>query len=79
MVRTLVSLPEADKAWLDAYSHRRRRSQADVIRSALRSFRQTVEGGGTRPSLRASAGLWKNRRVDALDYVRRLRTEWDRR
>jgi hypothetical protein len=79
MVRTIVSLPEADKAWLDAYSHRRRRSQADVIRHALRSFRRSLEGGGGRPSLRATAGLWKDRGVNSLEYVRRLRADWDRR
>ena len=77
MVRTLISLPESDKIWLDAYSHRHRRSRAEIVRRALHNFRRAVEDGGFKPSLRATAGLWKGRGIDAVDYVRRLRSEWN--
>jgi len=79
MVRTIVSLPEDDKAWLDAYSHSHHRPKAEVIRRALHSFRRSVESGGSRHALRATAGLWKDRGGDAMKYVRDIRAEWDRR
>ncbi|MGQ0645082.1 MAG: ribbon-helix-helix protein, CopG family [Elusimicrobiota bacterium] len=79
MVRTIVSLPKEDKAWVDKFSRARRQPSAETIRRAIRSYRKSVERGGSGgDALRVTAGIWKGRVSDALRHVRRLRSEWDR-
>ena len=48
MIRTIVSLPEKDKKWVEAESRRRNISGAEVIRLCIRDLRQRIEGEGRR-------------------------------
>ena len=76
MVRTIVTLEDSDKRWLDRYSHRQGRSTAETIRLAIKEFQKASREGDYRRVLKDTAGLLKGGE-DAVRSVRKLRGEWD--
>jgi hypothetical protein len=76
MVRTVISLDEEDKEWLDRASAERGVSMTELVRVAVRRLRSDLERG--EPSyealLRQTQGLW--RRGDGLEWQDKLRNEW---
>ena len=76
MIRTLISLTEKDKRWLDSYSARHGQSAAETVRKAIRSLRNTDAESQKAEILRLTGGLWDGREGDALDFVDRIRNEW---
>lgn len=76
MTRTILTLEETDKKWLDRYSREHKQSTAETIREAIRAFRQKEREGGYRRVLDSTAGLLKGG-PDAVEFVRRERKEWD--
>lgn len=76
MIRTLISLNEKDKRWLDSYSRRHGQSTAETVREAIRHFQQSDPEREKSELLEHTAGLWRGRGVDAMEYVKRLRDEW---
>ncbi len=79
MIRTIVSMEKEDKRWLDSYSRNRHISSAEAIRRAVRLMRKAASEYGTDKIISGTAGLWKNRNVDAIEFVRSIRSEWDER
>ena len=80
MVRTVISLDSAEKAWLDAKSRAERVAMTELVRRAIRRFRQADESAspqGVRAVLAATRGLWTA--GDGLAYQRRGRKAWSRR
>lgn len=77
MTRTILSLPEEEKRWLEAYGKRHRISSAETIRRAIRAFRDKMPETGLREVLRQTAGTWTSVRGDSRDYVDKLRKDWD--
>ncbi len=76
MVRTIVSIEEDDKTWLDLKAAEERISRAELIRQAVRFFRQASETQ-TRSFhrlLKDTSGIWKGE--DGLAYQQRVRDEW---
>jgi len=78
MTRTILSLPEDEKKWLESYSRRHRLSCAEVIRRAIREFRLAKPEKNLAAVLKETAGAWKSIRGDSRDYIDALRNEWDR-
>lgn len=76
MVRTLISLAEADKRWLDSYSKRRGQSAAETVREAIKHLREIDIEGEKAAMLRHTGGIWADRDEDAATYVDRIRNEW---
>jgi len=76
MIRTLISLEEKDKRWLDSYSRSRHQSIAETVREALHTYRELNNSDEKIELLSATAGLWKARGVDGQDFVDGLRNEW---
>jgi hypothetical protein len=76
MKRTVISLEERDKAWLDAAAAREGTPATELVRRALRLLREreSLERQPFREVLRRTRGLWRN--GDGLDYQTRLRDEW---
>jgi hypothetical protein len=73
-MRTIIELPAAQIDALDALCRRERISRAEAIRQAV-----AAHIGRASAVARASAfGLWRDRGINALDYERHLREEWDR-
>ena len=59
MVRTVISLDSAEKAWLDAKSRAERVAMTELVRRAIRRFRQADESAslqGVRAVLAATRG-----------------------
>ncbi len=76
MVRTIVSLEEVDKRWLDRYSGRHGRSTAETIRHAIKDFQKRAQGEDYQRALKDTAGLLKGK-DDSVPFVRKLRDEWE--
>ncbi len=75
MIRTLISLPREIKVWLDDYSKKKNKPTAETIREALKQYKEKVESEKV-DSLEATAGIWKEKKLDANEYVDKLRSEW---
>lgn len=80
MIRTLINLPEDDKAWLEERAREEGVSMAEMVRRAVERLRADV-GDGSAPAttealLARTAGL--RRGEDGLIVQKRLRAEWSR-
>lgn len=76
MVRTVVSLDERDKKWLDRKAREQGVTMTTLVRQAIRDLR--MRRGGAKSDepafdeiLRMTKGTW--RKGDAAAWVRRLR------
>ena len=79
MTRTIISLPEEEKEWLESYGKRHRISSAEVVRRAIKEFRGKMPERSLRAVLKETAGTWTSIHGDSRDHVDSLRKEWDRR
>ena len=76
MIRTLISLEEKDKRWLDSYSRRKHQSIAETVRQALHDYRDRSDVDEKSDLLNLTAGLWRDKGIEGLDYIDSLRNEW---
>lgn len=78
MPRTIISLSDDDKRWLDRQARQRRVSMTSLVAEAVSEYRVRQEAAD-RPDVQATlndtTGLW--RRGDGLDWQQRMRDEWD--
>jgi hypothetical protein len=78
MVRTVISLENSEKKWLDKEAHVRHVSMTEIVREALRYYRQKVESE-KKPSVKdlltQTAGIWT--KGDGLEYQKQIRDEWE--
>jgi len=79
MTRTIVSIPEDEKKWLESYGRRHRISSAEVVRRAIRDFRRRTSKNSLTGVIRETAGTWTSVKGDTRDHVKALRKEWERR
>jgi hypothetical protein len=79
MIRTLISLEDEDKRWLDRKAKEEGATMAQVVRTAVRHYREQCEREKGEPSLeellQRTSGLWKG--GDGLEAQLRLRGEWE--
>ena len=52
MVRTIVTIEEGDKRWLDRFSGRHGQSIAETIRLAIKEFQKKMREGEYKKALR---------------------------
>jgi hypothetical protein len=71
-MRTIVDLPEAERAQLDALCRQRGLSRAEALRQALRLWLEQQK-----PSHGEVFGLWRDRPEGSLELQEALRQEWD--
>jgi len=78
MIRTIISLDKESKEWLERQAKAESVSTAEVIRTAVRRYREEQKGKAQSVDnlLQQTSGIWKA--GDALAYQRRLRKEWQR-
>lgn len=74
MARTIISLENDDKKWLDERARREGVSMAELIRRAVKMLRAHPEGLTTEDLLEKTRGLWKH--GDGLAFQESLRDEW---
>jgi len=79
MVRTIITLDDDDKAWLDRKARAERVPMTRLVQRAVKRLRKDSEASPSRfdALLRATAGMGKF--GDGLKYQRRLRRQWDKR
>lgn len=75
MIRMIISLPQEIKVWLDSHSKKMKKPSAEIVRLAIKHYREKIETKSGDP-LRDTAGIWEERNIDALEYTRSLRDEW---
>lgn len=78
MTRTIVSIPEDEKKWLESYGRRHRISSAEVVRRAIRDYRRRTSKNSLASVIRETAGTWTSVKGDTRDHVKALRKEWER-
>ncbi len=76
MVRTIITIEDSDKRWLDRYSTRHKQSTAETIRYAIKEFQKKSREADCRRVLEGTAGLLKGK-DDSVRFVRKLREEWE--
>ena len=73
--RTITTISEEDKTWLDAYSKAINVSVAEVIRQEIKSLRETHESEAYLKLVENTRGIWKQ--GDGLRYQMGVRSEWE--
>ena len=78
MIRTVISIDKESKEWLDQQARRENVSTAELIRTAVRKYRDEKKRETLPLSdlLKQTSGIWKG--GDGLSYQRRLRKEWQK-
>ena len=77
MIRTVISLTDDDKAWLDRRAQQEGTTMTEVVRRAVGFYRSVSDPDDAdfASLLDRTTVTWKH--GDALDYQRRVRTEWE--
>jgi len=73
MTRTIISLEEQDKSWLERKAREAGVPMAEVVRQAIRRMQQADDQSFDQ-LLESTKGVW--RKGDGLRYQRKLREEW---
>lgn len=76
-VRTIITLSEEDKRWLESYSNLHNVSVAEAIRQGIRTLKEMELQENYRGLVQNSSGLWK--KGDGLAYQKKIRAEWNSR
>ena len=76
MVRTIITIPDEIKKWLDNYSHTHHQSLAETIRMAIKEYIEKNRNQEEKQIIKTTAGIWKDRKIDGLEYVNKIRKEW---
>lgn len=78
MIRTLISLENEEKQWLDRRAKEEGVTMTEIVRKAVKRYRQELEAKepSYRQALAQTAGLSATR-DDGLAVQERLRSEWE--
>ena len=80
MPRTIVSLSDEDKAWLDRQARAERVPMTELVRRAVREYRHRHHDGGRgrlQDLLARTRGCWAQ--GEGLRYQDAVRDEWEQR
>jgi 6-phosphogluconate dehydrogenase len=72
--RTIITISEKDKAWLESFSKARGISMAEAIRRGIAQLKEREEKNTYRTLVEETSGIWK--KGDGLAYQEKLRSEW---
>jgi hypothetical protein len=79
MIRTLISLDEEDKTWLDRRAKEEGLTMTQLVRMAVKRYREQCEASEGEPSLeqalRRTAGIRGG--GDGLAWQQEIRGEWE--
>ena len=73
--RTIITIPEEDKRWLESYSSLHRVSVAEAIRQGIRRLKEAELYENYQTLVQNTKGLWK--KGDGLIYQKKMRAEWN--
>ena len=72
--RTIITLSETDKIWLQNYSRAHGISLAEAVRQGVQKLRFSEQQGLYRTLVENTRGIWK--KGDGLKYQETIRSEW---
>lgn len=72
--RTIITISEEDKSWLENYSKVHDISMAEAVRRGIIQLRERESGEAYRRLVLQTRGIWKGE--DGLRYQKKLRAEW---
>jgi hypothetical protein len=78
MIRTIISIEESEKDWLDRVSKSQRISMSELVRHAIKEFHErnkNLDRTDFIKLLNKTKGLWSE--GDGLKFQRKLRDEWE--
>ena len=73
-LRTIITLSEKDKAWLESYSKASGISMAEAIRRGITQLKELEERNIYQKLVKETRGIWK--KGDGLAYQEKIRSEW---
>ena len=73
--RIIVTIPDEDKLWLEAYSKMHKISMAEAIRRGIGQLKQNYRHLTYQKLVEETCGVWTL--GNGLDYQRKIRAEWD--
>jgi len=73
--RTIITLPEETKAWLESYSKINGISMAEAIRKGIICLRKEEDKSTYRSLMRKTKGIWS--KGDGLKYQNQIRDDWE--
>ena len=73
--RTIITISEEDKRWLESYSSLNRVSVAEAIRQGIRKLKEAELFENYQTLVQRTKGLWK--KGDGLNFQKKIRAEWD--
>jgi len=79
MLRTVISLKTEDKLWLDEKAHAEHVAMTEVVRRAIKHYRQCMElhtDSSLDALLKKTSGVWTA--GDGLSYQRKIRSDWEK-
>jgi len=72
--RTIITISEQDKRWLNAYSGIHGVSLAEAVRRGIACLKSSESRDAYCKLVQNTAGIWKQ--GDALTYQKKMRSEW---
>ena len=72
--RTIITISEKDKSWLESYSKTSGISMAEAIRRGIAQLREREERDTYQKLIQDTRGIWK--KGDGLAYQEKMRSEW---
>jgi hypothetical protein len=72
--RIIISLPDADKLWLEGYSKVHKISVAEAIRQGIGELKKSQRRQTYEKLIERTCGVWKM--GDGLESQKKLRAEW---
>ena len=73
-LRTIITISEDDKIWLESYSKTSGVSMAEAIRQGIAKLREREEKNIFQTLIEETRGIWS--KEDGLEYQQKLRSEW---
>ena len=73
--RTIITLPDEDKIWLENYSKAYHISLAEAVRQGIKRLREAEAKNTYNILVKNTRGVWT--KGDALSYQKNIRSEWD--
>ena len=73
--RTIITISEEDKRWLESYSSLNKVSVAEAIRQGIRKLKEAELFDKYQTLVQRTKGLWK--KGDGLNFQKKIRAEWN--
>lgn len=72
--RTIITISDKDKLWLEAYSKSHGISMAETIRRGISELREKESEDLYKTMVQETQGIWEE--GDGLEYQVKIRSEW---